>query len=90
MKRIKIKVTGNVQGVFFRKFIKDKASTLGLKGWSQNKMDGSVEAVVEGDDNALNILLSYCRQGPTGATIKEIKFQYEPYTGEFSDFSIKS
>ncbi len=83
-------VVGDVQGVFFRKFVKDKAASLGLTGWVKNVGMDKVEAVVEGDDNALNILMSYCKQGPTGAKVKEVRFQYEGWTGEFKDFSMLS
>ena len=89
MKRLHIVISGDVQGVFFRQFLKSKAESLGLAGWVKNVGTNKVEAVVEGEDNALNILLSYCRQGPTGAKVGEIKFQYEPWTGEFENFKVR-
>ena len=81
-------ICGNVQGIFFRKFIKDNAQRLGVKGFARNK-DGMVEAVFEGEDENVKELVSLCKQGPPGARIENMEIKDEEYKGEFEDFKIK-
>ena len=61
MKTLKITITGTVQGVFFRTFIKEKADELGLKGFVRNLDDGRVEVVVEGRDENANKMIEVCK-----------------------------
>ncbi|GAB1403080.1 acylphosphatase [Lentimicrobium sp.] len=71
-----IQVFGRVQGVGFRYFIYQKAQALGLRGFIKNMPDKSVYIEAEGKTEALEILLNYCKQGPTRAIVKEVK-QFE-------------
>ena len=80
MKTLKINIKGTVQGIFFRKFIEEKANELGVRGYCRNLNDGSVEVVVEGRDEKVNELVQLCREGPKQAQItsvdaEEIKHQ---------------
>ncbi len=59
-----IRVTGRVQGVFFRGSVEEEARALGLRGWVRNVTDGSVEAVAEGDRESVERLVAFCRRGP--------------------------
>lgn len=87
MKTLKITITGTVQGVFFRKFIRDKADELGVRGFVRNLDNGKVEIVAEGNDAKVNHLLNSCKQGPPHAEIKEIKTEEIKHQG-FDRFKI--
>ncbi|AHM61985.1 acylphosphatase [Flammeovirgaceae bacterium 311] len=69
MKRLRIRVTGKVQGVFYRASTKAKAKELGLNGWVQNAEDGSVLIEAEGEDLNLDKLVEWCQQGPGAAQV---------------------
>lgn len=89
MKRAHIWVSGWVQGVFFRSHTRDMALSLGLNGWVRNLPDGRVEAVFEGEDDALKQMVSWCHKGPASARVDDAEVEWEEPTGEFEDFSIK-
>lgn len=82
-------IKGRVQGVFYRASARDTAVRLGLKGWVRNMLDGSVEALFEGDEEALGEMLKWCRNGPPGAYVSKIEENWEEYTGEFNRFDIR-
>lgn len=65
-------ITGRVQGVFYRNWTVQTASALGLTGWVRNRVDGSVEAVVEGDEEAVEQFIARARQGPPAARVSAI------------------
>ena len=88
--RIHIFIRGDVQGVFFRSGTISKANGLGLAGWVRNRSDGSVEIVAEGEKEKLEELLSWCRNGPSGARVDEIKYDWEKAKDEFGGFSAKA
>ena len=62
--RAKVRVTGRVQGVWFRQSTKQTATLHNVYGWVKNNPDGSVEAVFEGEENAVQAVVDWCRQGP--------------------------
>ncbi len=66
-------VHGRVQGVFFRDTTRRQASARGLTGWVRNLPDGTVEAVFEGDPEAVEALLAFCREGPRGAHVERVE-----------------
>lgn len=72
MKHIEIRIRGNVQGVFFRASTRDKAQSLGLKGYVENRRDGSVFIEAEGPEVGLDELISWCHQGPPHADVKSV------------------
>ena len=88
MKRIHVIIAGRVQGVFFRAYTRETAAALKLGGWVRNLSDGSVEALFEGDDKAVESMLEWCRKGPPHAVVKHVDANEEPYSGEFRDFRI--
>ena len=69
-KRIKIK--GKVQGVFFRKSTQEKALELGISGWVQNELDGSVLTEIEGPATAIAQMEQWLRTGPERARVDEV------------------
>lgn len=66
-------ISGQVQGVGFRFGCKDRARELGLRGWIRNELDGTVALHVEGPDEAVQSLLDWCRQGPPGAQVSDVR-----------------
>jgi acylphosphatase len=65
-------VTGHVQGVGYRDWVVDAAERLGLTGWVRNRVDGSVEAVIVGDDAAVGRMIDACRRGPSLARVDAV------------------
>ncbi len=87
MKTLKIFISGTVQGIFFRQFIKEKADELGLKGFARNLDDGRVEVIVEGKDENVNEMLGACKQGPAQSDIKNTESEEIKHQG-FDGFKI--
>jgi acylphosphatase len=81
-------VRGDVQGVFFRESCRREALTAGVAGWIRNRADGSVEAVFEGSEQAVDSLCSWCRQGPPHARVEQVDVRAEPVREELS-FTIR-
>jgi acylphosphatase len=87
--RVKLQIKGRVQGVGFRSSTSRIANRLNLKGWVRNLRDGSVEAVVEGDEEAINKLIRWCKTGPMLAQVQEVKVEKTDATGEFPYFFVR-
>lgn len=87
--RVRILVSGIVQGVFFRDTLRKKAVSLGLTGWARNLPDGKLEAVAEGDKVLVEELIDFARQGPPLARVEKVEVGQEAYKGEFSGFEIR-
>ena len=68
----RIRVTGRVQGVWYRGWTVDQARALGLSGWVRNRGDGSVEILAEGPDEAIAELIRRCQEGPPAARVERI------------------
>ena len=86
--RAHVYIHGRVQGVFFRATTRDKAIALGVKGWVKNCLDGSVEAVFEGEKDIVEKIVNWCKKGPEGAFVNHIDVRLEKCSGEFDEFSI--
>ncbi|MFB6089074.1 MAG: acylphosphatase [Candidatus Aenigmatarchaeota archaeon] len=76
-KRTHVFISGRVQGVAFRASTRRKAKKLGISGWVRNLSDGRVEAVFEGEKNKIEQLIEWCRRGPIGARVTDLKFNWE-------------
>ncbi|HYD30928.1 MAG TPA: acylphosphatase [Azospirillaceae bacterium] len=72
-KSVQARITGRVQGVWYRGWTIEQASRLGLSGWVRNRADGSVEAVFAGPAEAVDIMLAACREGPPAARVTEVE-----------------
>ncbi|KQX07512.1 acylphosphatase [Leifsonia sp. Root1293] len=72
MKARHVVVHGGVQGVGFRWFAREEATRLGVTGWVRNNADGTVEAVIEGTDAALEAMLAWLRAGPPEASVTTV------------------
>lgn len=89
-KRIVLKISGRVQGVFFRESVRQKAEELNLAGWVRNEPDGAVKIVVEGEEINLQKLISWIQNsGPEYAEVSKVEIDWQKPTGEFKDFVIK-
>jgi acylphosphatase len=86
--RRRIVVRGYVQGVFFRDSVRRLADRHGVGGWIGNRWDGAVEGVFEGEPDAVERLVDFCRRGPRGASVDEVEVTDEEPTGE-SGFSVR-
>jgi acylphosphatase len=86
--RVRVRVRGRVQGVFFRAEARDRAESLGVAGWIGNLPDGSVEAVFEGEDERVASMVDWCRRGPAGAEVEEVEVVREEPAGE-TGFSVR-
>lgn len=69
----RLQITGRVQGVGFRYAMQDEAARRGVRGWVRNRSDGSVEALLQGDADAVEALTAWARQGPRGARVAELQ-----------------
>ncbi len=83
-------INGRVQGVGFRYFARDVARREGATGWVRNRPDGSVEALVEGDAEAVTRIERALRAGPRGARIDDVNVGDEDPSGAYRDFSIET
>ena len=81
-------ISGRVQGVFFRVETKRAADGFGVSGWVKNRRDGTVEALFEGDQDRVDGLLEWCKEGPAHAQVSDEKVEWEKYAGENSGFDI--
>ena len=72
MRSARLHITGRVQGVGYRAWALQRASQLGLRGWVRNRSDGSVEALVIGEDDAVARMIEACREGPFGARVSDV------------------
>jgi acylphosphatase len=87
--RLHASIEGRVQGVGYRAFVEQNAYALGLKGWVRNRWDGSVEVVVEGEQQVLEKLLAALYRGPRASNVASVQVEWLPATGEFSHFSVR-
>jgi acylphosphatase len=87
--RAHVFVNGRVQGIFFRQETKHEADRHGVSGWVRNLSDGRVEAVFEGEEEAVKALIEFCKRGPPMARVTNVDLTWENYKGEFDGFRIK-
>ena len=87
MRQVKLRVSGKVQGVFFRASTRDQAQQLGIKGWVRNEPDGTVSALGQGPDANLQKWIEWCREGPPQAFVEAIEIEEQPIT-ELQQFEI--
>ncbi len=73
MKRLHLVISGRVQGVGFRYFCYEEAQRLGLTGYARNRPDGTVEAEVQGEEEALHAFKKAVEKGPRAARVSEIQ-----------------
>jgi acylphosphatase len=89
MASLRAKVSGRVQGVFFRAFVESHALELHLTGYVRNLPDGVVEVAAEGERPRLEKLVDYLGKGPPAARVAEVKTDWGDYTGAFTGFRVR-
>lgn len=72
-RRVRVRVTGSVQGVFFREATRREAERLGLSGWTRNLFDGRVEAEFQGTSRAVERVIEFCHHGPVSANVDDVE-----------------
>ena len=87
--RLHARVSGRVQGVFYRATTERRARSLGLTGWVRNCPDGTVELVAEGPREICEQLLTYCYQGPPAARVSGIDARWVDARAEFEHFGVR-
>jgi acylphosphatase len=83
-----VSVTGRVQGVFFRAWMREQAGELGVTGWVRNCPDGRVDAHIEGEDAAIQQLIERVRKGPPMAHVEDVQL-WNVETFDFDDFEVR-
>lgn len=88
MKQLVAKVSGNVQGVWFRASTQRQAKQLGVTGYVRNLGDGSVEILAQGGDQAVEALIDWANEGPEQAAVNEVLVSDYDGTDLYLDFEI--
>jgi acylphosphatase len=86
---VRLRITGRVQGVWYRGATEAEARRLGVDGWVRNLPDGSVEALIEGAPAAVRTLIAWCRGGPPGARVQNVVESPEPIGDELAGFRVR-
>ena len=86
--QLRVTITGMVQGVGFRYATRREAKSLGLTGWVRNTAKGEVEAVFEGEWDALDKILGWCNQGPVLSRVDGVTCAWSDAGGAFEGFEI--
>ena len=89
LQRARVRVSGQVQGVFFRDSTRQKAEELGLAGWVRNMPDGQVEALFEGPPEKVEEIVSWCKEGPHRASVENVDADFESAGGDLEGFEVR-
>lgn len=89
MERVRVFISGRVQGVGFRHFTRVNARELEVYGWVKNLPDGRVEAVFQGSEQSVETMLERCRRGPRGARVTEMTVEEERTDPSMTSFSVR-
>jgi acylphosphatase len=87
--RAHVRISGQVQGVFFRDSTRQKAEELNLAGWVKNLPDGMVEAVFEGPSEKIREMVRWCEEGPQHASVENVDTDFEDAGGELDGFEVR-
>ncbi|MBD3360919.1 acylphosphatase [Candidatus Peregrinibacteria bacterium] len=87
MKQAILKITGRVQGVFFRDSARKEAQRLDLTGYAKNMPDDSVEAFVQGEKENIKKFIEWCKEGPSAAEVENIQVDWQEKAEEIRGFS---
>lgn len=89
-RQLHVLISGRVQGVAFRYFVLQTASSRELGGWVRNLFDGRVEALAEGGEEDLKFLLSQIRLGPSASHVEDVEERWGSGSGDFETFRVRS
>ena len=85
---VRVVISGKVQDVSFRSFIKRNADMMGLKGFVRNRDDSKLEALIEGEKDMIEALIEAMRTGPERAVVKDIDIEWQSHSGIYTDFKV--
>jgi acylphosphatase len=88
VKRLRVLVSGTVQGVWFRESTRQEADRLGVAGWVRNLPDGRVEAAFEGPAPGVEAMVAWCHHGPRNAAVDHVEAVAEEPMGERGPFQV--
>ena len=88
IKRVHAVIYGKVQGIYFRAYAQAEGTKIGVKGWVRNRTDGTVEAVVEGEEAQVEQMVEWLKKGSPGAQILKVETKEERPVGE-AQFNIR-
>ena len=86
--RLRLFVTGRVQGVFFRQSLKSKSVQNNIFGWVKNLEDGRVECILEGTEENISILVEWTHHGPANSIVENVEIHDEKFDNEFTKFDV--
>jgi acylphosphatase len=86
-KSIRLFISGSVQGVFFRKFVKENADKAEVRGFVRNLEDGRLEVFLEGDSEKVDAMIAVCKRGPAHSNMRRIEEKEEKFQ-DFKEFKI--
>ena len=86
--RVRLFVTGRVQGVFFRQSLKAKSIQNDVFGWVKNLQDGRVECLLEGNEENISLLVKWAHDGPANAIVENVEVHKEKFDNEFTKFDV--
>jgi len=89
VKTVHVFISGKVQGVWFRANTKQQAEQRNVSGWVRNTSDGKVEAVFQGDADAVDDIISWCHQGSSMSEVSDVSVETLDDDKEFQGFNIK-
>ncbi len=89
LEAVRFRVTGRVQGVYFRASARQVGEGLGLRGWVRNRGDGAVEGLLQGDGATVAAMLDWCREGPPGAAVERLTCEPVPVDTDLAGFTIR-
>jgi acylphosphatase len=81
-RRVRVLVTGRVQGVWYRESCREQATALGVSGFVRNRSDGRVEAELEGSPASVERVVEWCRSGPPRAEVEHVDVVEVPPVGD--------
>ncbi len=88
-KQAHLTISGKVQGVFFRDFTQKNAQDLELKGWVRNASDGTVEALLQGNEASIKDMISRLKKGPSSADVNDVQVNWESANTELEGFEVR-
>ncbi|HSA84236.1 MAG TPA: acylphosphatase [Patescibacteria group bacterium] len=90
MQQAHVFISGTVQGVGYRYFVRSNAKKLGLTGWVRNSEDGGVEVVLQGEKETIEKMIALCHKGPFLAEVEHIGFEWEKLETPLTEFVISN
>jgi acylphosphatase len=89
IRMVNILISGRVQGVYFRRFTKNKADALGIKGTVRNREDGRVEIIAQAENDTLETFVKWCHKGPITARVDHVELiEMQANVSDYTSFKI--